>query len=244
MNYFNELTEIESVTTTHLSTKGSEQVNDFIDFVKPLIPDIKKGEAAKAKIAQYYLDNKSEYTDGCVKVLEPLVNQLGVSPGYISQIKKAGEYKNALHDSGLRQWVDEHPVSIQYEIARIPHECVADKYMTGEHFSFREARKCKDEAKVEKVDTAAEDTVTVYQERMSAAKAMVADEGKKYIYDVNSAEVYMSSTVPGLLAAAMQKISEMSTCDEQRRRQLLHLRDLVNQAINKPAYYQTRHPFK
>ena len=114
MNYFNELTEIESVTTTHLSTKGSEQVNDFIDFVKPLIPDIKKGEAAKAKIAQYYLDNKSEYTDGCVKVLEPLANQLGVSPGYISQIKKAGEYKNTLSNLGLRQWVDEHPVSIQY----------------------------------------------------------------------------------------------------------------------------------
>ena len=80
-----------------------------------------------------------------MKVLEPLVKQLGVSAEYISQIKKAGEYKDSLTNPGLRQWVEEHPVSVQYEITRIPHESVTKKFMTGQHFSL-EKHVCKDQA--------------------------------------------------------------------------------------------------
>ena len=81
MNCYNTLTELESINTTHLSDKGSAQVAEFEVFVTPLIPDIRKGDAVKAKIVEFYLENKSKYIDGCKKVLEPLISQLGVSAG-------------------------------------------------------------------------------------------------------------------------------------------------------------------
>ena len=81
MNYYNILTELESINTTHLSDKGSAQVAEFEAFVTPLTPDIRKGDAAKAKVAEFYLEHKSQYTDRCVKVLEPLINRLVVSAG-------------------------------------------------------------------------------------------------------------------------------------------------------------------
>ena len=88
----------------------------------PLIPDIRKGDADKAKIAEFYLENKSQYIDGCKKVLELLISQLGVSAGYISQIKKAKEYKDNIHHPHLKQWVKEHPVNIQYRLSKALHE--------------------------------------------------------------------------------------------------------------------------
>lgn len=50
----------------------------------PLISDAREEDAAKAKITRFYVENKSQYTDGCKKVLELLLSQLGVSAGYIS----------------------------------------------------------------------------------------------------------------------------------------------------------------
>ena len=242
MNYFNALAELDTVTTTHLSDKGSQQVQEFIDFVKPLIPDIRKGEAAKAEIAKYYLERKGEYTSGCVKVLEPLVSQLGVSTGYISQIKKAGEYKAALNDSQLRRWVEEHPVSVQYHLTRINHGLVMDKFRTGEHFSKREAENAvaESKAKTEPTEPVTDETTSAFQQRMSLAKEMVEDTSKPYIYNTNSAETYMASTVPGVIAACMQKLSEIQVCDDKRVKQLQEMQRLISKALAKPRHYEAK----
>ena len=175
MNYFNALTELETINTTQLSEKGSQQVQDFQDFVTPLIPDIRNGEAAKAKIAEYYLEHKNQYTEGCVKVLEPLVNQLGVSAGYISQIKKAKEYKDSIQDTSLEQWVDEHPISIQYHIAKAPHEKVMEKFMTGEHCSKREAESFTRVKSEVKIKPGLEPASSEYQLKVEKAKVLVED---------------------------------------------------------------------
>ena len=238
MNYFNTLTELESIKTTHLSNKGSVQVQDFIEFVRPLIPDIKKGEAAKAKIAKYYLEHKSEYTEGCKNALEPLVNQLGVSPGYISQIKKADEYKNSLHDTSLRTWVDEHPVSIQYYLTRVDHQDLISKYKTGEHFSKKEAQSSiQPKVKTEPTDPTTEYTRTQFQIQMETADRLANDESKPYLYDTKSAQTYMNSTTPSVIAACMQKVSEIKVCDEKRYKQLAHLQKVISEAMRKPSFY-------
>ena len=95
----------------HHSDKGSAQVAEFEAFVTPLIPDIRKGDAAKARIAELYLENLSQYTDGCKWILEPLISQLGMSAGYINQLKRAEEYKDIIH----------HPSSIIHHPSSVIH---------------------------------------------------------------------------------------------------------------------------
>ena len=121
MNYYNTLTELNNTNKTHLSDKGSAQVAEFESFVNPLIPEIRKGDSAKAKIAEFYIKNKSRNTDGCKKLLEPLISQLGVSAGYNSQLKKAKEYKVNIYHPQFKEWVEEHPVTIQYHLSKAPH---------------------------------------------------------------------------------------------------------------------------
>ena len=221
MNYFNALTELDTLNTTHLSEKGSQQVQDFVEFVTPLMPDIKRGEAAKAKIAEYYLERKATYTEGCNKLLEPLVGQLGVSSSYISQIKKAKEYKSGLLNEGLAQWVDEHPVSVQYHIAKSPHDKVMEAFMSGEHLSKRQAQEFT-RVKTE-LDAASNDTVSDYKLKQDAADKLIEDTTHPYIRNKQAADAYMAATTSGSIAATMEKLSHLKTCDEQRRKQMKHL---------------------
>ena len=123
----------------HHSDKGSAQVAEFEAFVTPLIPDIRKGDAAKARIAELNLENLSQYTDGCKWILEPLISQPGMSAGYINQLKKAEVYKDINHHPQSKQWVEEHPVTIQYLISKAPHESVMKKFQTGKHYSKHKA---------------------------------------------------------------------------------------------------------
>ena len=241
MNYYNALTELETIDATHLSVKGSEQMNDFISFATPLIPDIKRGDAAKAKIAQYYLERKATYTEGCQKMLEPLIAQLGVSGGYISQIKKANEYKESLHNDSLKQWVDEHPVTIQYRLAKAPHQQVMEKFLSGEHCSKREVEnftRVKPEVTEVELEPCSEPTLTEYQEQLKKQQDLIDDSELPYIHNHDSAKAYLASTTSSALAVCMEKINRLSTCDEDRRKQLLHLIKLAEKALELPAHYQ------
>ena len=215
MNYFNTLTELD-IQTTHPSEKGTQQGNDFVDFARPLLPDIKKGEAAKAKLAEYYLEHKSSYTEGSINLLEPIVNQLGVSNGYVSQIKKAKEYKQNLHNKALEQWVDEHPMSIQYYISKSPHDKVMEKYRTGEHLSKREAEAFTRVKKEEELQPASEQTLSEYQQRCKQADEMVEDKTMPYLTKREAATTFMSGSTEACIAACMEKINRLSICDERR----------------------------
>ena len=240
-NYHNTLTEIDSINTTHLGEKASSQVNDFVTFVKPLIPDIRKGEAAKAKIAEYYLEHKSQYTDGCIKVLEPLVNQLGVSGGYISQIKKAKEYKDNIHNKNLKQWVEEHPVSVQYYIAKSPHDKVMEKFQTGEHCSKREAQDFTRVKTEPDTTPVAEEVKTEYQLRCEREQALVEDSSYPYLSQQSFASTFMGGTTNSILAACMEKVSRLSTCDDKRQKQLDHLIHLCQEAKKLPSHYSLKY---
>ena len=210
MNYYKTLAELESINTTHLSDKDSAQVAEFEAFVTPLIPDIRKGDAAKAKIAEFYLEHKSQYTDGCVKVLEPLINQLGVSAGYISQLKKAKEYKDNINNPQLKSWVAEHPVSIQYHIAKAPHATVIKKFKTGENCSFRETQEFKRLKKEEeKLNPVTEETKTHFQLQQERYEAMVESDEKPLIRTKRAAACLMAGTRKDVLAAAAQVLLDV-----------------------------------
>ena len=235
MNYFNSLTELD-VTTTHLSEQGANQVHAFADFVKPLIPDIKKGDAAKAKIAEYYLEHKDDYTDGCKKILEPMVVQLGVSSSYISQIKKAKEYKETLQNPSLKQWVEEHPVSVQYHIAKAPHDSVMSKFLSGNHCSKREAEEFTRVKNAEKISSVSEPVKTEFQQALERQQDMVDDDQYPLIRTTGAAAVFMAGNRKDILAAAAQVLHNYKYRDENLAKIIDIVSTLADKAQTKPHY--------
>ena len=71
-NHFAPLAYID-IDTSRLSDKGKGQVAAFVQFVEPLIDDIKRGDTAKTKIAEYFLKYQSTYTEGARNLLDPLM---------------------------------------------------------------------------------------------------------------------------------------------------------------------------
>lgn len=237
MNYFNSLTELEQINTINLGDKATLQVNEFVDFVKPLLPEIKKGEAAKAKVAEYYLAHKDSYTDASKKMLDSFMTQVGVSSGYISQLKKAKEYVNSIQNPSLKGYVEEHPVTVQYRLAKSPHEKVMEKFQSGEHCSKREAESFTRVNSEDKISEVTEATKTEYQLKQQREQDLVDDTSLKYIYDTKVAQTYMTGTTNSSIASTMQKISNLTTCDEKRAKQLDHLIELCQEAKRLPSSY-------
>ena len=135
-NHFAPLTYTD---TSRLSDKGQRQVTEFVQFVEPLIDDIKQGDSAKAKVAEYFLQHQSTYTDGARNLQDPLMEQLCISAGYRSKLRTALKYRSETTDKSLQSYIAEHPVTTQYLMAKMPHEEVHNKMMSGFHFSQREA---------------------------------------------------------------------------------------------------------
>lgn len=238
MNYFNSLTLTDTV---HLSDKGVEQINEFREYVTPLIPDIRKGDTAKASIAEYYLERKSGYTDGVKKILEPLVEQLGVSNSYISQIKKAKEFKASIASIEMKQWVNEHPISVQYHLAKIPRDDLHSKFMLGEHFSKREAEKFTRVKKEEDdINTVTPETKTAYQLQEERYQSMADSDEYGLLRTAEHARVFCAGNRKAVLAAAAQVLYNIKYQDPE----LIKIIDIISQlsqkALEKPLYVSPR----
>jgi hypothetical protein len=241
MNYFNSLCELNTLNNTvHLSEKGAQQINEFREYVTPLIPDIRKGDAAKASIAEYYLDRKEGYTDGVKKILEPLVEQLGVSNGYISQIKKAREFKASIASSEMKQWVDEHPISVQYELAKADHHQLMDVYKKGEHCTLRQARGFRQpKTEGDTLNTATPETKTEYQLQQERYQAMADSDEFPLLRDAKHAQVFCAGNRKAILAAAAQVLYNIKYQDPELEKILVIVNQLSQKALEKPLYVAT-----
>jgi hypothetical protein len=241
MNYFNSLCELDTLNNTvHLSEKGAQQINEFREYVTPLIPDIRKGDAAKAIIAEYYLDKKEGYTDGVKKILEPLVEQLGVSGSYISQIKKAREFKASIASSEMKQWVDEHPISVQYELAKADHHQLMDVYKKGEHCTLRQARNFRLPKKEEdNLNTVTRETKTAYQLQQERYQEMADSDEYKLLRTAEHAQVFCTGSRKSVLAAAAQVLYNIKYQDPELEKILVIINQLSQKALEKPAYVPT-----
>ena len=49
----------------------------------------------------------------------------------------------------------------------------------------------------------------------------------------------LAGTTNSAIAACMEKVSRLTTCDEKREKQFLHLMALCEEALRLPRYYQT-----
>ena len=184
-NHFAPLTYID---TSRLSDKGQRQVTEFVQFVEPLIDDINRGDSAKAKVAEYFLEHQSTYTDRARSLLDRLMEQLCISPGYRSKLRTALKYRSETTDKSLQSYIAEHPVTVQYLMAKIPHDEVHEKMMNGFHFSQR-----KPAAKVSsrKPGKKPEEQELAHDQFMREKhKEISADPDYKYLSDTASAKVY------------------------------------------------------
>ena len=238
MNYFQTLCELDTLNNTvHLSEKGAAQINEFREYVTPLIPDIRKGDVAKASIAEFYLGKKSEYTDGVKKLLEPLVEQLGVSAGYISQVKKTKEFKESIANPSLKEWVDEHPVTVQYRLSKVPTEELTRKMMTGEHFSKREAEKfTQGKKEKEQLNPVSQETKTEYQLKQERFQQMAESDEYPLLRETSHAAVFCSGNRKAILAAAAQVLFTINWQDPELEKIVGIVHRLSGEALQKPHY--------
>ena len=87
-NYYNPLALID---VTALSETGQQQVNNFIEYLRPRYDTIKDGEITKEEVARHYLEMEASYTDGAKARISTLTEGLGISKGYLSKIRNAGK---------------------------------------------------------------------------------------------------------------------------------------------------------
>ena len=234
MTLTNHFAPLAYLDTTHLNDKGQKQVTEFVQFVEPPIDDIKRGDSAKTKVAEYFLEHQSTYTDGARSLLDPLMEQLCISPGYRSKLQTALKYRSETTDKSLQPYIAEHPVTVQYLMAKIPHDEVHEKMMSGYHFSQREAA-----AKVSsrKPDKKAEGQELTHDHFMKEKhKELAADPEYKYLSDEASAKVYCSGQTKAIILACMQVLSEINWHNPKYEKALTHLQHLAKEASQKPKY--------
>ena len=107
--------------------------------------------------------------------------------------------------------------------------------MIGAHFTKSELEII---IKNNKEETASQPK-TDFQLQQERYAEMVEDESYKYITNSKFAQTFMAGTTNSAVAAFMEKVSRLTTCDEKRERQLLHLMALCEEALRLPRYYQT-----
>ena len=119
-------------------------------------------------------------------------------------------------------------------MAKMPHEEVHKKMMSGFHFSQREAA-----AKVssKKPDKKPEEQELTHDQFMKEKhKEIAADPDYKYLSDAASAKVYCSGQTKAIILACMQALSEINWHNPKYEKALTHLQYLAKEASQKPKY--------
>ena len=95
MNYFNPLAVLNP-EETNLSTKSVDQITDYKEFIRPRFEGLVKGELAKQEIARFYLEQEKDYTDDCKNFIDKINEGIGISKGYLSQLRTADKFVASL----------------------------------------------------------------------------------------------------------------------------------------------------
>ena len=233
-NYYNPLALID-VTT--LSEKGQQQVNDFIEYLRPRYSTIKDGEITKEEVARHYLEMEASYTDGAKARISTLTEGLGISKGYLSKIRNAGKLLEEYSGSPTTsKWIEEHPVSCQYLMGRVSHNDLYRKISSGTHFTKSELETIIKKNKEETVSQPTEETKTHYQLQQERFKQMVESDEKQLIRTTGAAACYMSGNRKDVLAAAAQVLYDIKYQDKNLERILEVIKTLSQKALEKEPY--------
>ena len=229
-NYFHPLSYVD---TEELDQQTQLQVSSFIDFVRERWQQLKAGQAAKQEIVEFYLASNDEYTKESKQVLSLVMERLDISKAYVSQVKRAREFRNEMALTRIHGFIAEHPVTVQYQMSKLSIEEIDAKQKTGHHFSKREL-----EARFTRVNNDAPKPPTDKQVREQ--ELLEKYQGVKYLDNFpKAAEVYDSKpSNAAVFAAAMRIIADQSFKNPQWVASLRHLRSLIDTYLDKPVYRQ------
>ena len=132
------------------------------------------------------------------------------------QLKKAKEHNVNIYHPQFKEWVEEQSVTIQYHLSKAPHESVMEKFHIGDHCSKREAENFTRVNNEKQLTLPAEPTPTDYQIKVQRAQEMGLDTNHKYLVNSMFAQTFMAGTTNSTIAACMEKVSQFTTCNEQR----------------------------
>ena len=183
---------------------------------------------------------EASYTDGAKARISALTDGIGISKGYLSKIRSARKLlERYSSDRAASNWIEEHPVSCQYLMGKVSNNDLHKKLMTGIHFTRSELEIIIKNNKEEIASQPADETKTDFQLQQERYAEMVEDESYKYITNSKFAQGFMAGNANSAIAACMEKVSRLTTRDEKREKQLLHLMALCEEALRLPRYYQT-----
>ena len=218
---------------THLNDKGSEQVSNYFAFVRQKFDDIKKGELAKQAVARHYLEQEN-LTEAADKLISNLNDALGISKGYISQIRIATRFVDSLGDGiaskQLKSFVEEHPVTVQYRMSKLEPEVIEQQMSTGKRFTKRQLEEfTRVNQEEEKLNATPEPTP--YQSHCARAKEMIDSEDYPYITTISSYEAHSKGMHMVFLAMCqhLQDYTPVGTIN--RLTGLREMQRLLSQAI-------------
>lgn len=223
----NNLTTLVSPDTTHLSEKGSLQVSDYLNFVQSKFDDIKQGELAKQQVARYYLEQ--ELTEGADKLITGINDALGISKGYLSQIRSASKFVDSLgsdiSSKKLKAYVEEHPITVQYRMSKVNPDVIREKMMTGQRFTKSEAEKFTRVNQPDKIPNPASPPVV-----QESRTQQLVDGDKKYIDDMTVASAYTFGMRP-VVKAALQYVTDSTVLSEPMEQGLMVLAKEIESAV-------------
>ena len=217
-----------SIDTSTLCIEGTNQINAFIEFVSPLVEYIAKGEAAKAKVIEYFLSHKDSYTNEARKLLYSFMEKSDISRTYIFKVRKALEYRKQTDNAYTRVFIEEHPIGSQYLMSNVDSSLVRERALEGIHFTKRELESFCSPGK------------TLKEKKLDKDKQsdldMVSNTDYKYLVEAKAAELYRIGTRRTLMMACMQTLSDMNYKDPKLEKALLHLNEIINEVMSKPVY--------
>jgi len=204
---------IDTLKIAELDERSSAQVMAFRDFARPLIDEIRKGDQSKAKIANYYLANYAEYTEGTIDTLQPLIESLNISKSYLCKLQQTKKFIDQETNQRLKSFMEQHPPTVQYLLTKLDPITLGSTALLERAVTFRQAQ-ClvKGEAISARKKTAGlpkSQSPSKEELRNLKLARLVNSKDYTYIQEPKDAEVYKTGRRKNLMNAFRQMLQDL-----------------------------------
>jgi len=204
---------IDTLKIAELDERSSAQVIAFRDFARPLIDEIRKGDQSKAKIANYYLANYADYTEGTIDALQPLIESLNISRSYLCKLQQTKKFIDQETDKIIKSFMEQHPPTVQYLLTKLDPVTLGSTARLERAVTFRQAQ-ClvKGEAISARKQTAGlpkSQSPSKQELRNLELAQLVSSKEYKYIQEPKDAEVYKTGSRKNLMNAFRQMLHKL-----------------------------------
>jgi hypothetical protein len=214
--------------------KTQAGVEEFIDFLIPLLREYQQGYHAKHQIAKLYLNSRDRWSIEARKINKQIVEQLDISKGYLSKVQIIMDFRHehVIRDAQLLHFFDDHPVSVQYYLTKLPVSVIRERMRAGGVFRQRELE--------QKVSVGNSEQPKLPTEKQQHDQDLLQKyQDKRYLGNPKAAAVYDSKpSKAAVLAAAMQILADEQYRNSEWVNSVSELQKLTSTYLSLPFYRQ------